>query len=351
MRDRAGALVERQPRGGQAPVSDRAHDQLCGHLLALTGVLRGHPAVGTADQLVATQHDRGHPRLGPVAGLDLDRRGPETEHDAALGSPRTPLGVTPQHLDVVADRLSGGVEILLGDVGQVRRVDHDVDVAQRVHLVEFAQLHRGEGSLQRAASADHEDLFDTPVVQRIERMVGDVGGRQHVRVADQDAGHIEGHVAVADHHRASTGQVRGDLTEVRMGVVPPDEVDGGHAPRQIFTRNAQQAVGLGADRVDHGVVPVGEFTRLDVLAHLDVAEEPEARVGARLVELRADRLDLRMVGGHPGAHQTPRRGQHLQHVDAHVTLGLGRRAEPQQGRRGEIARGSGADDRHMIGAQ
>ena len=113
---------------------------------------------------------------------------------------------------------------------------------------------------------------------RLQRVVGDVGGGQHVGVADQDARHVQRDVAVADHDRAAGRQIGRHLLEVRVRVVPADEVDGGHAAGQVLAGDAQRPVGLGADGVDHGVIALGEFGGLHVLADRDVAEEAEARV-------------------------------------------------------------------------
>ena len=137
-------------------------------------------------------------------------------------------------------------------------------------------------------------------------------------------------------------QVGCHLLEVRVGVVPADEVDGGDAAGQFLAGNAQRPVGLRADGVDHRVVALGQLGGVHVLADHDVAEEPEPRIQCRLLELGADRLDLRMVRGHAGTHQPPRCGQHLQHVDADVGLvlrlsGIG---VLQQRRRGEVTRGA-----------
>ena len=73
---------------------------------------------------------------------------------------------------------------------------------------------------------------------------------------------------------------------------------------------------MRADGVDHRVVALSE-PRLHVLADDDVAEEPKPGIEC-VFELGTDRLDLRMVGRHAGAHQTPRRRQHFEHVDPHV---------------------------------
>ena len=174
-------------------------------------------------------------------------------------------------------------------------------------------------------------------------MVGDVGGAQLVGIGHQDPRHVERDVAVADDDGARPRQVRRHLLVVRMCVVPADEFHCGDAAGQIFTGYPQRFVGLGADGVDHRVVVLGQFARLHMLADGDVAEEPEPRVTGCLLELCADRLDLRMVGCDAGAHQSPGCGQHLQHVDVHVDVvrrfmtGV---RKLQQRRRGEIARRS-----------
>ncbi len=105
---------------------------------------------------------------------------------------------------------------------------------------------------------------------------------------------------------------------MRVRVVPADEVDGGHAARQFLAGDAESPVGLRADGVDDRVVAFGQFRGLHVLADDDVAEEAEAGIERRLLELGADRLDLRMVGRDARAHEAPRRRQHLEHVDPHV---------------------------------
>ena len=109
------------------------------------------------------------------------------------------------------------------------RVDDDVDVAEPLQVAELAQLQRGERGLQRAASPDDEDLFHAAVVQRLQRVVGDVGGGQHVGIGDEDARYVQCDVAVADDDGAPARDIRRHLLEVGVGVVPADEVDGRHA--------------------------------------------------------------------------------------------------------------------------
>ena len=170
-----------------------------------------------------------------------------------------------------------------------------------------------------------------------------------VGIGDQNARDVERHVAVANNNGPGARQVGRLLLKIRMRVVPADEVDGRDAAGQILAGNVQRAVGLRADGVDDGVVALGEFGRLDVFAHHHVAEKAEAGVFGDLFELFTDRLDLRVVGRDAGAHQPPRRRQHLQHVDDDADL-LGRVGRLQQRCGGEETRRSGADDGDMVWA-
>jgi len=63
------------------------------------------------------------------------------------------------------------------------------------------------------APADDHHFFHTARTQRLQRVIGDVGKRQHVGVGDQDPCDVERHVAVADDDRARTREVRGHLLE------------------------------------------------------------------------------------------------------------------------------------------
>ena len=129
----------------------------------------------------------------------------------------------------------------------------------------------------------------------LQRVIGDVGRGQHVGIGDEDPRHVQRDVAVAHNDGPPGRQVGRHLLEVGVRVVPADEVDGGDAAGQVLAGNAQRPVGLRADGVDHRVVALGQLGGLHMVADHDVAEEPEPRVQRRLLELGADRLDLRMV--------------------------------------------------------
>ena len=283
---------------------------------------------------------------------DLDRGVVEAEHDAPVPrcvlADRGLLCVPTQHLDIGRDGLAGRGGVLVGDPGQVGRIHDDVDTLE---FAEFAQFQGGERALQRPAPTDDDHLGHTALVQSVQGVVGDVGLGQHVGVGHQDAGHVDGDVAVADHHRPSAGDVGRHSGEVRVGVVPADEVHGRDTSRQVLARDAQRPVRLGAHGVDDGVIALGEFVGRDVGPDRDVAEEAESRIGRRLLEGAADRLDLGVVGRDARTNQAPGGRQHLEHVDVDVRASGGDRlvGEFQQRRGGEISGRAGTDDRHVKG--
>ena len=147
-------------------------------------------------------------------------------------------------------------------------------------------------------------------------MIGNVGGGQDVGIGDQDAGDVDGDVAIADHNRPAGREVRRHLGEMRVGVVPADEVYGGDTG-QVLTGDAHWAVRLGAHGVDNRVVALGELIGRHVFAHGDVAEESESLVCRRLLEGPTYRLDFGMVG-EPLRNEPNPKGQHFDHVDMDV---------------------------------
>ena len=108
--------------------------------------------------------------------------------------------------------------------------------------------------------------------------------------------------------------------------------------REILARNAHPPVGLRADRVDDGVVELGEIVVRQVAADLDPAQEPEAGLGGDPLERLRDRLDLRVVGSDAEADEPPGRGQPLDHVHLDRQVGV------EQVSGGVEARRAGADD-------
>ena len=84
------------------------------------------------------------------------------------------------------------------------RVDDDVGLG---HLAELAHLGVGEGGLGGPAAAEHDDLLDPALGERLDRVVGGVGALQLLARQGEHAGDVGGDVAVADHDHALAGEV------------------------------------------------------------------------------------------------------------------------------------------------
>ncbi len=259
--------------------------------------------------------------LDLAVALDLDRRGEEAQHDPLLLALRLALGELAQRLDVDPGRLVGLVGLEVGGAGGVELdlggVDDHVGV---LHLAQLLDLRVGEGRLDRAAAAEHDDLADLLAVEQLDRVVGGVGLAQLVVGQGQHPRDVHRHVAVADHHRPLAGEVELLLAVVGVGVVPADEGGGGMAAGQLLAGDAEPAVGLAADREDDRVVEPLEVLDLDVVADLDVAEEAEALARRRFLVDADHRLDLRMVGGDAAADQAEGGGEAVEEVDLGVRV-------------------------------
>ena len=222
---------------------------------------------------------------------------------------------------------------------QVRGPHHQIG---DLHFGEFPNLRVGERGLGRAAAPQQIDFLDRAFLERLQRVVGDVGRGQFFDRARQDAGDVHRHVAVADDgHALHPAQVVLQVAVVGMPVVPADENGRRVAAGQVFARNAQPAVRFGPGRKQDLVIVAEHLVEEHVLTERDVAEEAEARPAGDLLVLADDGLDLLMVGGHAATHQPIRGRQAVEHIDAdgHVFL-------PEQFAGGIEAGRSGAEDSH-----
>ena len=237
-----------------------------------------------------------------------------------------PGGVLAQHLEVprrvrVAFESGRAGRIQL----EVGRIDDDVAAGE---LAELDQLRRGERGLRRAAAGEHDDLLDPGADDGGDRRVGGVGRAELLRGQREHPRHVDRDVSGADDHDALDGQVEVEVLVVGVAVVPGDELGRGPRAGQVLAGNPHAAVALGTDGVDDGVVQLDEVGVVDVAAHLDVAEEAEARAVGDLLEGAGDRLDLGMVGGDPEPDEPPRRRQPLDHV--HLDRNLAAEQRPRR---------------------
>ncbi len=203
-----------------------------------------------------------------------------------------------------------------GVLGNLLRIlDHRRAVHQLAHL---AQLYVGEGALYRAAPREHPDMLDRRGVDHLGRVVGEVGMRHFGGRLGQDAGHVDRHVAGADHRDRVDLEVGVQLAEVGVAVVPADERVGAEHVLLVLAGDAELVVvGCAVGQHDR-VVDFLQLGHADVAPDLDIAEIPHIGVRHRLLEGAADVLGGGMVGRNPAADQTERRGQPLDDIDLHV---------------------------------
>jgi hypothetical protein len=142
------------------------------------------------------------------------------------------------------------VELELG------RIDDDVGAAQ---LAQLAELGRRPRRLHRPAPAEDDDLADAGGDDGADRGVRRVGRRELVLRQREHAGDVERHVAVPDDHDALVREVEVEVLVVRVAVVPGDELGGRPRSRQVLSGDAESPIGLGADRIDDGVVERSEL--------------------------------------------------------------------------------------------
>ncbi len=165
------------------------------------------------------------------------------------------------------------------------------------------------------APAEHHDLADPRVDDRPLGLVDRVGRRELLRGQREHPGAVDRDVPVPDDDGALAGEVEVEVLEVGVAVVPGDEGRRGPRARQVLARDPEAPVGLGADRVDDGVVALEQLVVRDRAAHVDVAEEAEARPRRRLLERARDRLDVLVIRGDAEPDEAPGRRQPVEQVD------------------------------------
>ena len=155
----------------------------------------------------------------------------------------------------------------------------------------------------------------TSLIASIASSVVSVGASSSGRQREHP-GDVERDVAVADHDRSLVREVELEVLEVRVAVVPGDELAWPPTSR-AGPRRGSRAGGRSARRPRRR--PRRRAARssscVHVDAELDVAEEAEAGLLRGPLERARDRLQLRVVGRDAEPDETPRRRQPLDHVD------------------------------------
>ncbi len=223
-------------------------------------------------------------------------------------------------------------------VVDVLGVDDDLDVGG---VVQLPQLHRAELRLRRAAAAEDVDLHRLVGLQALVDVRRDLGRQQLVGGLGEDARDVQGDVADTEDGDLLRLQ-RPGAREVRVAVVPGDELGGTVGAVEVDAGDRQRPVGRGAGGEDHAVVEGAQVVQADVGRVVDVAEETDLRLVEHLVEGGDDALDPRVVGGDAVPDQSERGGHALEDVDGHT--GVGGHLGLEQGVGGVDPGRAGSDD-------
>ena len=124
-------------------------------------------------------------------------------------------------------------------------------------MCEFAQLERGELHLCGAAATEDVHVGHGGSLQALIDVIGDFGDEQVVSVFGEDAGDVQGDVAVTEHRYLLSLQ-RPGAGIVGVTVVPGDEVGSAVGAVQVDALNVQRCVVNGSGREDNGVVVLAQ---------------------------------------------------------------------------------------------
>lgn len=132
-------------------------------------------------------------------------------------------------------------------------------------------------------------------LQRGERVVGDVGGREVQWIPPENARHVDGDVAGSDDSGNRAVEIDRQIEKVRVGAVPCDQRRRGVAARQVLAGDAEAPVALAADGNDDLIVVPPEVGDGEIAPQVDVAQEAHPRIQRDALEDPNNLLDLRMI--------------------------------------------------------
>src|SRR5215203_5777161 len=170
-------------------------------------------------------------------------------------------------------------------------------------MTELAQLLRSHGDLVRPSSAKNGHRADWRCVEGFERVPHDIRAFELMLGLGQDACAVERDIAVADDRSVRAVERRVEVGEVRMAIVPADELRRADHAGQLFARNAELAIMRRADRKDHGIIEVQQLRDRDVAADRDIADEVHAGTVRDLVVALGDSLQRLVVWRHAEADE------------------------------------------------
>ena len=194
--------------------------------------------------------------------------------------------------------------------------DHDLGAGGQVD-----QLGQGECRLCGTATGRDNHLAHRGSAQHLKRRDRDIGSGKGFRLGDQQAGDVEGDVAVADDHHPLMAEINGRLGVVGVPVDPRHGLRRGRAAVQRLTRDVEPAGPRRSDRVQHRMVVIHEIGVRHLPAHLHVEVDAEAVPPADPVEEPGDRPGALMIRRDAAPHQAVGRGHPFEDVDADPALG------------------------------
>ena len=315
------------------PVANRGDHGAAGDIEGFAGAER--PALLQPGPLEAQALD---PRLAQ----DFLGRGEKHEmHPLVLAGLGRVAGIALQRGQVLLAQAPVALgKLLLDRLGHLGRIGERRAVLQGAHL---AQLLVGELGLNRPAPPDHVNVGDRRLADRLGGVIHNIARRHLRRGLDQDPGHVDGHVADAHHAHGLGIEIGIEIAEIRVPVVPADELGGAVAARGVAAGHAQGPVARRPKRQHDRIVHLAQLGERHVAPHGDVAVVADLRLQGRAREGPHDVFCALVVGGDTIADQTEGRRKALQDVDLAVDVRL------EKGGGGVEAARTGADDGDIDG--
>ena len=157
--------------------------------------------------------------------------------------------------------------------------------------------------------------------QTIVDIVGNFSDVQFIGSFGENAGNVEADVANADYCNGLGGEVP-VASELWVGVVKTNEFASAVVLREIGPWDIQVTVAGSASGEDDGVVELTQFIDADLLADVNVSEQPDLRLVQYAVQGLNDALDSRVVGGNAVANQAEWNWEAFVKIDGDIAAGL-----------------------------
>ena len=121
-------------------------------------------------------------------------------------------------------------------------------------------------------------------------------------------------VTVADHNHVAGVEIRVEVAQIRVSVVPADECRRPDDPDLVFAGNADKAVVTRADGKNDGVVHFAKFAKRDVAPDFDIPIEVAFFRHRGLLERARHFFRCLMIRGNAEADQSIRRRETIDQI-------------------------------------